>query len=432
VSPSALVLPCRPERFYTLFVPLPTRNSWFRWLVYACLSGGPLWACSSARNTAKADAPGAPAKGASLDLEALLRREIDRLPERPVAFPKPDWSARVESSSAPEVSWSEDTVVVDIPIGTQDAIRCYVYPDDVDPAGSLARVLAEAKKKATFEKIAPVDISVEVDAPALHLAALYTTRGPLGLRAAGELELIFHARPAHPVLCMHDEPGYRKSFRRIALEFSGSLRTEADPTPQPAWLEVQVARIGKTPVGFTRRAMVPSETGGSLTLQTGSFMLPAGDDTWMFGDEGSFSEANAAGRIERAAFAQFSGSQELINLRLEKQPSGSYRVVGTRRGKAMTAEFRTRDPAGLPDRVLVGRWLLEQARVEAEEFHPNLDAEHPLVVTYERGRPGQVSAQLGSAQLVASLDPRGLFRQMDITTDKTTMSFARVLVRPDQ
>jgi hypothetical protein len=99
----------------------------------------------------------------------------------------------------------------------------------------------------------------------------------------------------------------------------------------------------------------------------------------------------------------------------------------------MTAEFRTRDPAGLPDRVVVGQWLLEQPKVQAEEFHPNLDAERPLLVTYERGSGGRVTAQLGKAtKMVASLDARGFFRQLDITTDKTTVSFARVLVRPEK
>jgi hypothetical protein len=373
--------------------------------------------------------PASGTEGTRFDLEALLGREVSPLPKRSVGFRNPVWSAKVEAESAPAVSLLESATVVDIPIGTQDPVRCYVYADDVDPGGTLGRVLDDAGRHAEYARIFPVDVVVAAEAPALQVAALYTTRGPQGDQVGGQLELLFHALPGHPVLCVHDELGYTRSFRRVALGFSSSLRTELAP-PAPRWLEVQVARIDKTPVGFTRRALVASETGGVRTLETSSFMLPVSDQTWVFEDEGSYSDLDPAGRIQRAVFAQFSGGRELLNLRIDRF-SGSYLVQGKRAGENVSAEFRTRDPEGLPGPTLVGQWLDQQERVEVEEFRPNLNAAEPVTVTYQRmpAAPRRVVAKLGPMELVGRLDARGLFDHVELTANRTTTVFDRVLLR---
>jgi hypothetical protein len=395
------------------------------------LLGVAMSGCSGARRdvTHVGATPASGAEGTQVDLEALLEREVSPLPKRSVGFPNPVWSARVEAEGAPAVSLLESATVVDIPIGTQDPVRCYVYADDVDPGGTLGRVLNDAGRQAEYERIRPVDVVVAAEAPALQVAALYTTRGPLGDRVAGQLELLFHALPGHPVLCVHDELGYTKSFRRVALGFSSSLRTELTP-PAPRWLEVQVARIGKIPVGFIRRALVASETGGVRTLETSSFMLPMPDQTWVFEDEGSFSDLDPGGRIQRAVFAQFSGGRELLNLRIDRL-AGGYHVQGKRAGEDVSAEFRTRDPEGLPGPALVGQWLDQQERVEVEEFRPSLNAAEPVTVTYQRmsAAPRRVVAKLGPAELVGRLDARGLFDHVELTANRTTTVFDRVLQR---
>jgi hypothetical protein len=367
--------------------------------------------------------------GTRLNLDELLGREVRPLPQRRVAFPNPTWSAKVEAEGSPAVSQLESTTVVDIPIGTQDPVRCYVYADDVDPGGTLGRVLGDASKQVEYERILPVEVMVAAEAPALQVAALYTTQGPLGDPVAGQLELLFHALPGHPVMCMHDELGYTKSFRRVALGFSSSLRTELAP-PAPRWLEVQVARIGSTPVGFTRRALVATEAGGARTLETSSFMLPMADRTWVFEDEGSYAELDSAGRIQHAVFAQFSGGRELLNLSIRRF-DGGYQVQGKRAGEHVSAAFRTRDPQGLPGPTLVGRWLGQNDRVEVEEFRPNLNPAEPVTVTYQRmsSTPPRVAARLGPMELVGRLDARGLFDHVELTANRTTTVFDRVLLR---
>jgi hypothetical protein len=384
--------------------------------------------CSGARREATHVAAAASATE-GFDFDALLGREVSPLPNHSVGFPNPVWSAKVEAEGAPTVSLLESATVVDIPIGTQDPVRCYVYADDVDPGGTLGKVLNDAGKQAEFERIVPVDVAVAAEAPALQIAALYSTRGPMGDRLTGQLELLFHALPGHPVLCMHDELGYTNTFRRVALGFSSSLRTELRP-PAPRWLEVQVARIGKTPVGFTRRAMVPSETGGVRTLETSSFMLPISEQTWVFEDEGTYSDLDPGGRIQHAVFAQFSGGQELLNLRIDRL-AGGYQVQGKRAGEDVSAEFHTRDPQGLPGPTLVGQWLDQQDRVEVEEFRPSLNAAEPVTVTYQRTSlaPRRVVAKLGPTELVGRLDARGLFDHVELTANRTTTVFDRVLLR---
>jgi hypothetical protein len=406
---------------------LLTKAGWC--FVLVLLQGVAMSGCSGARRKVMSGRTAPATDVSAVGFASLLGREVGPLPERSVRFANPAWSARTEAEAAPEVSLLESTTVVDIPIGTQDPIRCYVYADDVDPGGTLGRVLGDAARHAQYERVFPVDVRVEADAPALHVGALYTTRGPAGDRVAGQLELLFHALPGHPVLCVHDELGYTKSFRRVALGFSSSLRTELVP-PTSRWLEVQVARIGKTPVGFTRRALVASETGGVRTLETSSFMLPMPDQTWVFEDEGSYTDLDAAGRIERAVFAQFSGGSELMNLRIERQ-EGAYQVQGKRAGQTIFARFSTRDPNGLPGPTLVGQWLDQRDRVEVEEFRPNLSVTEPVTVTYQRlpEGPRRVAAKLGPAELVGRLDARGLFDHLELTANRTTTVFDRVLSR---
>jgi hypothetical protein len=391
------------------------------------LLGIAMGGCTGARQDA---AHVGAASGTQFNIDALTRREVSPLPLRRVAFPNPGWSAKAEAQNAPTISQLESTTIVDIPIGTQDPVRCYVYADDVDPGGTLGRVLSDAAKQVEYVRIVPVHVAVAAEAPALQVSALYTTQGLLGDRVAGQLELLFHAVPGHPVMCMHDELGYTKSFRRVALGFSSSLRTELAP-PAPRWLEVQVARIGKTPVGFTRRALIATEAGGTRTLETSSFMLPMADRTWVFEDEGSYSELDAAGRIQHAVFAQFSGGRELLNLSIHRF-AGGYQVQGKRAGESVSGEFRTRDPQGLPGPTLVGKWLDQKDRVEVEEFRPNLNPAEPVTVTYQRtsSAPRRVVARLGPMALVARLDARGLFDHVELTTaNRTTTVFDRVLLR---
>jgi len=135
--------------------------------------------------------------------------------------------------------------IVEIPIGTQAKVRCQVFPDEVDAGGTLQGVVKELTAKVQPKQVAPWAVRVVGESAATFVSVIYHAQSPRGT-LVGELKLALHAVPTRPVLCMHDEPGYRKTFETVVSDFGGSLKLKKAP-PASSFLEVQTAHVGDRP-----------------------------------------------------------------------------------------------------------------------------------------------------------------------------------------
>src|SRR5512132_3104218 len=76
---------------------------------------------------------GAAKPGMSIDV--AMGRETAALPLRDVPFP--DGAFKVEATATPKVTPQEGFVQVEIPIGTEEDLSCFVYPDHLDTGAML-------------------------------------------------------------------------------------------------------------------------------------------------------------------------------------------------------------------------------------------------------------------------------------------------------
>jgi hypothetical protein len=109
------------------------------------------------------------------------------------------------------------------------------------------------------DRIVPWAVTIDDGHPAAWLEVFYrAARAQMGA-AGGHLKMAISARADHPLLCFHDEIGYRDSFRRVAQGFFESFEP-AQRAAEPKYLDVMIRYAEDVPIGFKK---LP-EFGGGL------------------------------------------------------------------------------------------------------------------------------------------------------------------------
>jgi hypothetical protein len=184
---------------------------------FACATTQPAQTAPATEQTAKSSQP------PTLDIQAMLAREVEPLAKKSVAFPGGAFTAEVEGAGEPAVAQGEGFVRVDVPIGTQGKLNCFLYPQNIDTAATLHRVISAVPQNLEVQQIRPTSVTpVGVD-PLVFVEAAYEANSPQG-KLVGLLKAAVFAAPEHALMCMHDELGYVKSFQRIVTSLAGSLK----------------------------------------------------------------------------------------------------------------------------------------------------------------------------------------------------------------
>ena len=71
-----------------------------------------------------------------------------------------------------------------------------------------------------------------------------------GTEKVGAMKLAAFERADDTILCMHDEIGYRASFRQVAEQMARTLDIGNATQTGPMDLEITIARVGKQSIGF--------------------------------------------------------------------------------------------------------------------------------------------------------------------------------------
>lgn len=386
--------------------------------------------------------PPAPPRGAaqpSPEAADAVRKLMER--ELPPFEPKPfrtasGISGAVEAAASPATKEGQDAEELTIPIGTEQAISCSALPKRVDAAGALWRVTESVKEKVTLLGVQLTDVS-EVNGSPLALAlAVYEVssgKGPM----VGLLKLGVYVHDAHSLLCVHDEPGYQKTFARIVKGLAASLKGGgADERGAARYAELSVMRVGEVPIGFSERTLVAAREGGGRTVQEYSAQLvPRGPADLVSVDGYSREEIDAKDLLVMGTYVHASNGELDTKMSVTRQKDGtSYAYDGEKEGKKLAGKFKTK--AGVSTEFWFARRVAGSAPVpkkalvhEGYSHEANPVAAVPVSYAAAGSAPRRVTMKLGPLQVEGDLDANGLFETAEIPIAGTKLLVERIFVR---
>jgi hypothetical protein len=392
-------------------------------------ASGPTSGQESEKSAAATTGQGAP------DFDALGAREASGLAEHRVAGPNKSFTATVRAAAPPKVSVDGKVAIVEIPIGTGEPIRCQVINEALDAGGTVGGILANAAKKIQIAKVAPWAIEAVKEVPTTFVHALYIMQSPKG-KAAGELKLAVHAPAEHPIICVHDEFGYEKTFLEGAKAFCDSIEYP-DKVVAPSYAEVQVARINGAPVGFSKTT-ISVEGAKRRYTDTTTMLLPAHPSELQAEDNYSVEVVDQDLRLDTGVWVTASGGHVDLNVQLKRAKAGSYHYVGEVQGKKIEGDFKTKDGKGLPSSLSIARELSGRGKgsapfsFEAATYHPTLDPTTPMVTKYFREKGDaefSVRQQVGKTTITGILDELGVMKKGEMPIGGSSLTLERTFVR---
>jgi hypothetical protein len=372
--------------------------------------------------------PGQPLSAS--ELEAAFAREAQGLKRVIVKGPGGAWTAEIEASGEPVIKEVEGLSIVEAPIGGSAKVRCQVLAEEVDPGDTIGQLLGSASEKVQFQRVAPWAIHVVAEAPAIFVDALYhapTTGG----KVAGELKIAMLSASAQPVLCMHDEPGYRQTFERVTMGFFQSLKGR--DKPQGDFVELQIATLDKLPVGF-HKVILAREGAARQIHSTGLLMLPVSQSELRIQDEITIETLDEKDRLNEGTWVEASGGAVTMKLQLKRVKGALYRYEGDVQGKKIAGELRAKEPAGLPSTVTSARALAKAGKkagafsLVEHSYNPDIDPTKLSDTKYFRKADEPASTMhiaMGSLEIVGEIDEQGLFKRGETPVGAAKLTLER-------
>lgn len=408
-----------------------SRTFWLALVIGLC---SPAVACSTpapkTNEDAKAEPQPEPAPPDERpDLKALVSRELDALPLVAASDPKGAWSFQVEAKNLSQKAHAGSQEIV-IDLGTTQPLGCFVYDHGIDVGGTLAKLIGSTGREVEYQVIAPVAAVPIGDTPAFMMDAVYLAKTKDG-QALGELKIGIYGAPISPVLCLHDEPGYRSSFARIFTSLLKSFKRSTTPPPA-RFVELHLAHVEDVPVGYYRRAVYGN--GDDQSMHHWGVMLYAPSPRELrFEDSQTVLELDKTGRVKKGLWIKALNGDLTTRLEIVREAGNRYKFAGTHQGKSISGNFQSKDKKGLLSEIGVADVLRKlkpaQKKLEIEEYHPGLDAQKPVTVSYGRdaGDPSKFLLTVNDGEMTAVIDEQGLFKRIEAGTGKAVMVSERVM-----
>lgn len=369
---------------------------------------------ASSKPEAPAAAPPAPeAPASTLDMKALLARELPPLSKHPVRAPDGSFSGEVEATAAPTFQQQEGLLVLGIPLGTTSALECIVYAEPLDAGGALYRITESVRQNTDVQLASVTNVRLIGDSGAVFAEVLYLVDTPEG-KAAGLAKLMVHTSEQVPLVCTHDELGYTESFERIVTGLAGSLRSAGESPPAPRYAEFHVFRQGEEPIGFEKLVMREVAGGSRLTETETSFFFSVAGKQWLVRDSVSTELADKEGRLVARDYVRTTNGEVDIQMALEQVKGREYRYEGQHGGKDVSGTFTA--PADLATEPSTARALREQLlsgkqrelTLQGYSLSSNPPAPTPQVWRKESSEGRQVTMETSTVKATVTLDAQGM------------------------
>lgn len=429
--------------------PMPSTPC-MRLLSAALLSAGLLLGSSCATTRATTPAPAAvapppapaptpppsPADAAKEKLQAMAARELESVGTQAVTLE--GHALTLESHGPVQVTPATENVkaTFTLDLGTESPVTCMLYGHVIDVGSLLTTVLDGVKGGVEFVGVRPWTVTAVEKNPALFVEARYlVTQG--GQKALGQLKLMAYASESAPMLCMHDELGYRATFERVATQAAAEVeRALADPKQTFPYRAVMSMKLAGQPVGFERTTWSKQKDGGLVMATISAMFVPRTATEWMASDSANVTWSEKDGTVKKKQNLSTSGTQVERTMTLTRQKGGTYTYSGKQQGKTLAGEVKTADGKGLASDLTEARaaaaWLRDgqKADLTFEEYVPSADPTTLSTMTMKKGGPGprDVTLTMGPLTLQSTLDTAGLPERVSIQAGPVSMVQERLFV----
>jgi hypothetical protein len=396
------------------------------------------FAVAAALAAATHAAPEAAPAGAPSDVAAAIQKAMERelaaLKEQPFRTPS-GIGGVVEAASAPQVKVDGGAEELEIPLGTEQLMACTVFPQRIEVAATAWRLAESMKKGVKLLAARPVDVVAVAGSPLVLAELAYRTDTDRGAMV-GQVKVAVYAHDGHSLLCLHDEPGYAKTFARIVKGLAASLRGGGEDARAAArFAEVAVMRIGGMPIGYSEHVVWDRKGGGRGSATYGAQLLPRGPADLVAIDTYAEEELDAKDLLVSGSYAHVTNGDVDTKMRLTRGKDGkTFRYEGEKEGKPLEGSFRTK--AGLSTDLWFARRFAAAApapkgdvRHEAYSCEANPIAAMPIVYRKDPAGPRRAEMELGPIRLSGELDAHGLFSVGEVPGGPTKLVIERAWSR---
>ncbi len=264
--------------------------------------------------------------------DTAREREAVQLKHYPLSIDNKSLVADVLAASKPTVENLEEYYYVSIPISTQQPVECLVYKDDIDPASSLKNIMTEMLAELPQNRILDVDAGTFQHMPYLSQESLYITN-----KMAGTLKGMVIAESPAPIICFHDEVGYRETFKKTASSLATSLKISGVGANQWQYSEVAIWQIKDMRVGFTVNQIAKHDKGDATSYTFTSMIIPRSESESMSMDSYDVTHENSSGLLLEGIYVDVENGEIQHSIELTRANDGSYRAKGEFQGKKINS-----------------------------------------------------------------------------------------------
>jgi hypothetical protein len=373
-------------------------------------------------------------RDASSAIQKAMERELAPLAPQPFATPS-GIQGSVEAATAPGVKVADGAEELAISLGTEQALSCTLFASRVDVAATTWRVVESVKKNLKLLIVRPVEVSAVAGSVLVISELVYQTttdKGPM----VGQLKLAIYAHDGHSFLCLHDEPGYNKTFARAVKGLATSLRGGGEDGRAGArFAELSVMRIAGTPIGYSEHLLWDRKGGGRVSTAYSAQLLPRGPADLVAIDAYSEEEIDAKDLLASGSYAHVTNGETDTKIRLTRGKDGrTFRYEGEKEGKPLRGKFSTK--AGLSTDLWFARRFAAAAKAprgdlrhEAYSFEANPVAALPIVYRKDPAGPRRARMELGPIRIAGELDASGLFQTGEMPIGPTKLVIERAWSR---
>ncbi|QDF00463.1 hypothetical protein BHS05_34070 [Myxococcus xanthus] len=363
-----------------------------------------------------------------------LARELAPLPKQRVTSTEGIFTAEVEAVAAPKLTRHEGSTRLEIPLGTEAPLSCFVYERPIDAAGAVLAVAkaVQGYKGVTVRSLTPTDVSVVAGAPVMFVDVDYEVATSGDSVGAGRLKLMVSASPELPLLCAHDEPGYARTFQRITTGMASTLQVPGHPRAPAPMAELRVLKLDGRLAGFDWRTGRSLDGGAQRTEASSSLLLPGASNGPRAEDRTVTTITDDAGELleQRHAHAENGSLTLQVTLRRERQPKPPpsatptrvYRYEGRQGTRPLKGTFTSK--RGLATQAMVrmgvreGLLTGEASEVSFDVYRPAELLSGPTEVVLRRAPsagPRALSVTMGATSEEAWANASGAFEWTERT-----------------
>lgn len=378
--------------------------------------------------------PPAPPADAGAAIQKAMERELAPLKQQRFRT-RAGVHGTVEAVAAPKVTAGEAAEELTLSLGTEQALTCTVFAKRIDPGAAIWRLAESVKKNLKLLVARPVDVLAVAGSPLVLGELGYqvdTEKGPM----VGQLKIAVYAHDAHSVLCVHDEPGYTKTFARVVKGLAASLQGGGkDERVRARFAEVSVMRLGGMAIGYAEHVVWERKEGGRVSASYQTQLLPRGPTDLVAVDSYSEEESDAQDLLASGRYAHVTNGDADAQIRLERAEDGkTFRYEGEKEGKRIEGTFATQ--AGLSTDLWFARRFAAaspapngEVRHEAYSCDAKPDGALPIVYRKDPAGPRRVEMELGAMKIAGQLDANGLFATGEMPVGPTKLVIERAWSR---